>query len=377
MNFAADLKFKTYQFSTLQIMSSADLVLTDPVFQKKDSYNFIDNIALKFIRDERDLPFIYLMLKIVFLIIPVAIYLFLPGRFTWWIAIPYTTVVCLFFNAPFTLMLHNTSHRKFFKKEYEKMNNIIPWLLGPFFGQSPETYFAHHIGMHHLENNLPPDLSATILYQRDSVRGFLHYFGDFFFVGLVRLVNYFRIRKRWWFVKWLLTGEVTFFLMIVLLLFVSVPATVMVFIIPFIFIRFGMMAGNWGQHAFIDAEDAANNYKNSITCVNVRYNHLCFNDGYHIGHHIRPNRHWTEMSTDFHDNMEEYGKNEAIVFKGVDFFIVWFLLMTKNYKKLAKQFIDVGNRFNGDQEAIIAFLKKRTARVPVEQAMKYCVSPQC
>lgn len=357
-------------------MSAENLVITDPVFNKKANYNAIDNFALRFIRDERDLPFIYLCLKIVFLIIPVAVFLFIPGMFTYWVALPYVFVVTIMLGGPFTLMLHNTSHRKFFKKEYEKMNNVIPWLLGPFFGQSPETYFAHHIGMHHLENNLPPDLSATIFYQRDSIGGFLHYFFDFFFVGLVRLSNYFRVRKRWWFLKWLLTGEFSFILACILLSLVNFQATLFVFIIPFIFIRFGMMAGNWGQHAFIDADDAANNYKNSITCINSRYNHACFNDGYHIGHHIKPNRHWTEMSEDFQNTMDLYGKNEAIVFKEVDFFFVWLLLMTKNYKKLAEKFVDCGNRFNGDKEAIIAFLKKRTARVPIEKAMKYVVNPQ-
>ncbi len=34
------------------------------------------------------------------------------------------------------------------------MNHVIPWLLGPFFGQTPNTYFAHHMGMHHREENL-------------------------------------------------------------------------------------------------------------------------------------------------------------------------------------------------------------------------------
>ena len=35
-------------------------------------------------------------------------------------------------------------------------------------GQSPETYFAHHIAMHHLEGNLPDDDSTTMPFKRDS-----------------------------------------------------------------------------------------------------------------------------------------------------------------------------------------------------------------
>ena len=35
--------------------------------------------------------------------------------------------------------------------------------------------------MHHVENNLPDDLSSTMRYQRDSFLHFLVYFGRFFF----------------------------------------------------------------------------------------------------------------------------------------------------------------------------------------------------
>ena len=73
-----------------------------------------------------------------------------------------------------------------------------------------------------------------------------------------------------------------------------------------------MMAGNWGQHAFVDQETPENNYRNSLTCINSRYNKQAFNDGYHIGHHLRPGMHWTEMSVDFKANIEEYAKEKGI-----------------------------------------------------------------
>ncbi|MEX3640548.1 hypothetical protein AB3X90_40925, partial [Paraburkholderia sp. BR14427] len=33
-----------------------------------------------------------------------------------------------------------------------------------------------HMGMHHIDDNLPRDLSSTMRFQRDSVIGFLHYY---------------------------------------------------------------------------------------------------------------------------------------------------------------------------------------------------------
>ena len=46
------------------------------------------------------------------------------------------------------------------------------------------------------------------------------------------------------------------------------------------------------------------------------------------------------------------------------FFVVWFLLVTKNYKYLASKYVDIGERFK-TQEEIVAFLKKRVSRIPV------------
>ena len=59
-------------------------------------------------------------------------------------------------------MLHCISHRKPFKKNYTWLYNYIIWFVCPFFGHTPETYFVHHIGMHHVENNMPDDASSTL-----------------------------------------------------------------------------------------------------------------------------------------------------------------------------------------------------------------------
>ena len=124
-----------------------------------------------------------------------------------------------------------------------------------------------------------------------------------------------------------------------------------------------MMAGNWAQHAFIDSNNPENIYRNSITCINTIYNKKCFNDGYHIGHHLRPYMHWTQMPEDFQKNLHLYQLNKAIVFFGIDYFQIWFLLITKNYKKLAAHFVQLSKWEN--EEDIINFLKSRTNKINI------------
>jgi fatty acid desaturase len=345
-------------------MVSLPSIITDPVYRADQPQHALDRFFARFINDERDLPFIYLSLRLTFTVVLSGVLLFTPllEGWYWWALAIFHVVHGAYWIGPFMLMLHNTSHNKFFKQEYSLLNYYIPIVVGLFFGQTPETYYSHHIGMHHAENNLEHDKSSTMAYQRDSLRGFLTYYFRFMVVGIKELAEYFVFRKKFNFLKMALRGETAFFVMVAVLGWFNWPATLLVFVFPLIGVRFGMMAGNWGQHAFIDARDPGNSYVNSITCINSVYNQRCFNDGYHIGHHVRPRLHWTEMPNDFRNSVEKYVEQGSIVFEKVDFFAVWFLLMTKQYRVLARHYVNIGNRFSSEEE-VIAFLKERTRKL--------------
>lgn len=125
------------------------------------------------------MPFVRLCLVICLTTIPAAIYFFITDEFNWWLAILYFAYNSIFLMGPYILMLHNTSHSLFFKRKYNLLNKMVHWIIGPFFGETPESYYAHHLGMHHPENNLPDDLSCTMNYKRDSFIEFMKYFLQF------------------------------------------------------------------------------------------------------------------------------------------------------------------------------------------------------
>ena len=341
--------------------------ISDPVYIKKGQ-SAIDNFFLKYIKDERDLPFIYLSIEISLILFPLAILLFFPLTLWFWIplAIVYTFLNNLVFKGPFGLMLHCTSHRRFFKKKYDFMNQYLPWVLAPIFGQTPETYFTHHIGMYHPENNLEEDESSTMHYQRDSFRSFMLYFLDFMIFGIFKVTNYFKRKNRKKLRLMMIRGEILYFTLTIILYFVNFKATLIVFILPFLISRFIMMLGNWTQHAFVDAADPGNPYKNSITTINVKYNHKCWNDGYHISHHIFPTMHWTEHPAHLINNKADYAANKAFVFEGLDFGKVFFLLMRKKYDVLANHIINFNNNTFESREELITLMKARSQRIPKE-----------
>lgn len=158
-------------------------------------------------------------------------------------------------------------------------------------------------------------------------------------------------------------GEIMFILFCTALCFVNFPATLWVFIIPFVLFRLITMMGNWAQHAFIDPNEPDNPYKNSITCINTKYNIKCWNDGYHISHHEKQSMHWTEHPDYFLKTLNHYADHQAIVFDGIHFLHVFIWLMRKRYDLLAQHYVNIGDHYKNEEDTI-SFLKMRTRRFP-------------
>lgn len=321
------------------------------------SFGWFNDWAKSVVYDPRDVYIVRFIARWFLVIPPLALLLFV--KFHWVLAGVYLATLFLVFMHTYTLGLHHTAHRTLFK-QHRWMNQLIPGVMGPFMGQPPNGYYGHHIGMHHPENNLPPDLSSTMKYERDNLFHWLRYFFRFFFGILFELTSYLWKHGRKRLAVNAVLGEYGIFLGLVLAtMVVDWRASLTVFLVPYLIVRTAMMMGNWGQHAFVDAVHPENPHLNSITCINNEYNRTGFNDGYHIGHHVKANRHWTEMPGDFLANLEAYHRDGAIVFEGIDFFGVWANLMLRRYKKLASHYVCL-DRQPKTEEEVIALLKKRT-----------------
>mgnify|MGYP001461225796 CR=1 FL=1 len=337
-------------------------VITDPVYKEPAAFSSYEKFWLKFINDKRDLPFIHLLTAIHILVIPAAVILYTPllQGWYWWLAyIPYFYISQMYFKGRFGLMLHCICHRKLFKKNYTWMFHYIIWFVCPFFGHTPETYFAHHMGMHHVENNMDDDASSTLRYKRDSILDFLKYYLNFLFLGFRDTFMYFFSRKRKKFYMRLTAGEMSFFLFCIGMSFVNFKATLFIFIIPFLFARLVMMLGNWTQHAFVDPADLE---ENTINCINTKYNKICWNDGYHAVHHIRPALHYTEIPGEFLKSKDMFAEKKVLTFEGIHYLHIFVWLMTKRYDKLAKHVVNLNNTFSSEEE-VIALMKERTKKI--------------
>ena len=242
----------------------------------------------------------------------------------------------------YVLQLHCISHRKVFKSFLAPvLYHYFVSILGPLFGETPETYYVHHIGMHHAYNNHFQDLSCTLPYVRDSFVDWLKYYGSFMVIH-PQLFKLFYGRNNKLLARFFV-GEGSWLLVMLYNLAARPMPTFIVMVLPVLIMRGGMMAGNWGQHAFINPKEPTTNLGHSVNIVDSAYNRRCFNDGYHIMHHLYPQAHYTELPQLFCKDLKVLAEHECIVFSHPkwDFAAIWFHLMIKDYDTLARHYVNI------------------------------------
>jgi fatty acid desaturase len=343
--------------------TAAPFAITDPTAAPTYGDGPLSRWCKRALYDPRDEVFVRLTLKmiLIFGLAMAGLY-----RFFHWGLVPVYLAIWGWYTPPVILMLHCTMHRPFIRRP-KWLDRAHPLVMS-FFCGIPTGYSEHHMGMHHMEDNMLEDLSSTIRYRRDSFLHFLVYWGRFFFFIALELPLYLRRHRRNAMARKAFFGELCHQALIVGALFLHWRFALVAFLFPYVAVRTMMMVGNWGQHAFINTARKNDGVANAITCINSAYNQRSFNDGYHIGHHLKANRHWTELPQDLLDSREMYVREGAIVFEGIDFFLVSVLLWTGSWRVLARHFVRLDGKERSDED-VIALLKERVQPVEIEAWM--------
>lgn len=219
------------------------------------------------VRNPVDVVFLTHILLYLGTSVPSAVYLYnhfsyLHGVCHW--------IMQLYYCGSFTLMLHNHIHNNgLLSRKHGWFDRIWPYILEPLMGHTWDSYFYHHVKHHHVENNGPEDLSSTIRYQRDSLPEFLLYVGRFLAFIWIELPCYFMRKKKYNLALKAAASEFLSYGFIYLMALCNFKATVFVLILPLVQMRIGLMVGNFGQHAFVDENDPASDFRSSITLIDV------------------------------------------------------------------------------------------------------------
>ena len=178
-----------------------------------------------------------------------------------------------YYMGTYTLMMHQHIHaggvltkRRAWARAFDL---LFPYVTDPLMGHTWNTYFYHHVKHHHVEGNGPDDLSSTVRYQRDNLWHFLHYVGRFLFLIWLDLPLYFLRKNRPAMALRAAGWELANYAALLALFRLRPDPTLFVFLLPLALLRLGLMVGNWGQHAFVDADEPDSDYRSSVTLIDV------------------------------------------------------------------------------------------------------------
>jgi len=323
------------------------------------NFSFLDAWIKPLINDERDKIMVYLILNILLISVPLACAVFLVKPFSHWLAIGYLVVNYVLFLQRFILMLHFSEHKKLFKRSNDWLNYLVPYFLSPLYGVPSGVYKLHHCVMHHLENNVFPwDISSTEPYDRSSIFGFLSYWMYWIWAIWVLTPIYLVKREKWSYFKKCVKNLVGFFAVVGVLYMYNPMATFYVLLVPLAIATLALSFGNYSQHIFINPANPKSNYGLAYNCVNCPDNMKTFNDGYHIVHHIHSQMHWSELPHGFLKDLKKCIEEDAIIFNGIGFFDVGFFVVTGQFSRLAKHYVNIGNKYKSEEDIIKMFISR-------------------
>lgn len=323
--------------------------------------------------------------------VPSAIYLFY--NFSWMHGILHW-VMQSYYVGTYTLMMHQHIHmRGILSTKFSWLDTAFPYITDPLMGHTWNSYYFHHVKHHHVEGNGPDDKSSTLRYQRDDIWNLLHYIGRFYFFVWYDLFSYFISKKKYTLAAKAAVSEVSSFAMIAFFAtYVNTRAAFCVFLLPLGMLRVGLMVGNWGQHAFVDDVDPDSDFRSSITLIDVpvsltahppsplhpslppyrihttnpfpflsqKSNRYCYNDGYHTSHHLNPLRHWRDHPPAFLSQKHRYAAEHALTFRNIDYIMLTFRLLKKDYEYLARCLVPMGEQVGMSLGERAEMLRRKT-----------------
>ena len=328
----------------------------------------IENILKR--KEKNNIFIIYVMVNILITTVPLAISLFIlegriPNYVVSFLGLSYLLFNISMYARSFILALHYSTHTPIFNQKWKFLKHLNTSILCNLFGIPIWTYYAHHIAMHHCENNtMPHDVSSTMPYQRDSKLDHLRYMLRYVCFIWIELPYHLIQQKRYTVATRCLAGTLAFFGSTYFLYGVRPISTLFVFILPTIILSFALMEGNWKQHIFVDPDDPGNNYKSTYACINTSTNSLNFNDGYHIEHHENPAMPWHRLPTYFQSQISKYVQNDAFIFSNISSGQVGKLVLNGQLELLADHYLNVGQKVRTKEELVDEFRRRLNPITP-------------
>ncbi|MDJ0843567.1 fatty acid desaturase [Crocosphaera sp.] len=183
---------------------------------------------------------------------------------------------------------HNHQHYNFFTVSWA--NRLIELIMGLQTGIVGEAWVLHHTLGHHL-NYLDQSLDESAWKTpQGRLMSRLEYTLK---VGLMAYPKAFKVGQRYDKSRNKLIQNMVFTVLILgILCSIDWLKTLIMFIIPMIFLLFMVVYETYNHHAGLDEQDP---YQATYNITDRWYNFFTCNLGYHTAHHLQCGRHWSQL----------------------------------------------------------------------------------
>ena len=192
---------------------------------------------------------------------------------------------------------HHHQHSKFFTMPWA--NRLLELIMGLQTGIVGEAWVLHHTLGHHV-NYLDQDKDESAWKAENGrLMPRLEYT---FKVTVMAYTRAFMVGKRYPKSRDKLIQNIFLTVLVLgLLCWFDWVKTLIIFIIPMVFLLFMTVNETYDHHAGLDVEDP---YHATYNITDRWYNFFTCNLGYHTAHHLQCGRHWSELP-DFHEHIKE------------------------------------------------------------------------
>jgi hypothetical protein len=303
----------------------------------------VDFLAARVLQDPRDALILHAAIWPSLVLIPSAVVLYMH-EFSVAHAVLHLMLVLGPGNVMFQLVfssLHQVCHRPrgVFKRPWGIFDRYIPWVTGALIGEIPEIENGH-VWIHHAHvGSLDDHFDFSGHYDRSSWSDFTRFVlhRKLWFQSGIGLVWAFAVRRKWTLMGRTLLGMAAYGTAVAVLATVSPWATLVVFVLPFFTCLWLIAIATWAQHCFVDGAEPDNRFRQAI---NVLDPHDMFHEGYHLSHHLKPARHFSEIPTAF--SMERLLAEGTVVLEGLNWAEIWLWLMRQRLDVLAEHVVKPG-----------------------------------
>lgn len=240
-------------------------------------------------------------------------------------------------------MCHKEGHSAIGIFKNKRLSNVFNWWIGLFFGVLPSTFAYGHSKNHHQYSNKEQDVVSTADQPRDSFLNFVAYMPRFFLYAINISSSLQFVYKGDYRTTYKMISGTAYYVAFVALIMYLHPVFAAFYVIYAFFENVVILAAiNWCWHAFLDPMDPENDYASSLTILDGQINVM--NEDYHVVHHAYPGHHWTKNPDLYKKHEREYADKQATIFRDTHPFEVFFMIILKQYTKLAKKFVDLNDQ---------------------------------